>query len=418
LAALAALACAACALADAKPGATGSSAYPTWRPVSAATASVDPAQLVSDFPDGSSVRLRLLNAQLRNGDRPGALQSLTWLKAHGHVFSDASQQQIRALLDELGESSRDLILAKPAVIDRSRELALVPAEAQLVEAAAMDARSGRLFATSVVSRLLWIRERDGSWRGLDIGDVDSLSGVVLDPCKRRLWVAASNLGMGSGPKGAFKGLIAIDPDRLTVVRKIAAPDGVNPSDIALGRGGVLFASDPIGGGVYRARPRDELLSILVPPGTFRSPQGLAESHDGTQLYLSDYRYGLAAVSLQNGSVSRVSAAAGLIVPLDGIDGLWRFHDRLIVVQNGTSPKRILSLRLDRQGKSIIETEVLEQAHPSWTEPLSGSIAGDSLIYVATGQWDRFENGAAIGSMPPVPTQLRMLNFAQQSTESG
>ena len=379
-----------------------------WKSVTSATP--DLAQLVRDHPDSASVRLRWLNAQLEANDREGALQSLAWLKQHGHVFSRGGQVQLKAMLAQWGTGGEGLLLPSAAQRQASDELTQVPADARLVEGVVRDARTGRLFASTVVSRQLWVRDHDGRWRGLTFDGADSLSGMTIDRGERLLWVASSNLGMGQSAPDAFHGLIAIDLDKLAERRRIAAPPGVNPSDIALGRAGDLYASDPLKGGIFRARPDEVALSELVPAGTFRSPQGLAESADGQRLYVSDYRYGLAAVSLRKLKAGRITVPAGLGVPLDGIDGLWRVGNSLIGIQNGTSPMRIVRFRLGRGGTSVVGAEVLEQAHPGWTEPTSGGIDGDSLTYVATGQWDRFEEGKPLADKPPVPTQLRILKL--------
>ena len=94
-----------------------------------------------------------------------------------------------------------------------------------------------------------------------------------------------------------------------------------------------------------------------------------------------------------------------------MDGLWLHKGELVAVQNGTSPMRIIALRLSGDGTRIIGHRVLEQAHPEWTEPLGGSIAGDALYYVATGQWDRYDKGALRDGADAIPTVIRRLPLA-------
>ena len=146
--------------------------------------------------------------------------------------------------------------------------------------------------------------------------------------------------------------------------------------------------------------------MLVAPGTLRSPQGLVVSADGQRLYASDYRYCLAVVDLASGAVSRL--ASDLAVALDGIDGLWRHGEELIAVQNGTSPMRIIALRLSHDGMRIVGHRTLEQAHPDWSEPLGGSIAAGAIYYVGNGQWERFDKGALKPDLAALPTQIRRL----------
>lgn len=380
-----------------------------WHPVKTGMAKADPVELVANYPDSAAARLRLLNGQIEAQDKAGALASLAWLTAHGHVFSAGGQRQLALLAANWGQPDPGLI-ARAKERSASEDFAKVPAAAQLVEAVAFDRGRGRLFVSTVVSRQLWVRDSTGRWSAVGLAGADSLSGMVTDPARGVLWVASGNLGMGPVPQNAFHGLIGIDLASLREVARIAAPNGVNPSDIALGRKGTLYASDPIGGGVYRARAGETTLTELIAPGTFRSPQGLAESADGRLLYVSDYGYGLAAIALDQPRVLRLGAGTALPIPLDGIDGLWRQGNSLVAVQNGTSPQRIVRLALAYGGLSIWRAEVLEQANPAWTEPTSGSLDGHRLLYVATGQWDRFDNGAPLPGKPAQPTQVRLLQL--------
>jgi len=186
-------------------------------------------------------------------------------------------------------------------------------------------------------------------------------------------------------------------------------DAVN----AAAANGDILASDPTGGGVYRKPFGSNSLETLVPPGTFRSPQGLATSQDGKSLYVSDYRYGIAVVDLVSGDIARLSTELPVI--LDGVDGLWRHDNELIVVQNGTSPMKIAALALSQDGTSVVGHRILEQAHSSWTEPLGGALGKGDLFYVATGQWDRSVAGQPAQDKPSLPTQIRRLRLGKPDT---
>lgn len=382
-----------------------------WKPVPGGMAGTDPAVLVRAFPDSSAARLRLLATQIGAGDRDGALATFTWLNRHGHIFSAASRQILRDQFAIWNLAAPDLVV-NAKVSATSRLYATVPAGAQLVEAVARDRRRDRLFATSVVSRQLWVRTGKGPWTTVGLPAVDSLSGLAIDHKRNLLWVASGDLGMGEGAPGAFHGLIAIDLATLKERGRIAAPVGVNPSDISIGCKGTLYASDPLGGGVYRAGPGDTALSTLIAPGTFRSPQGLTENAGCSMLYVSDYGYGLAAIVLESRRVVRVRALEGLPIPLDGIDGLWRYGRDLVAVQNGTSPRRIVRLVIGIDDTSIAHAAVLEQANPAWIEPLSGSLDGNRLLYVGNGQWDLYDKGKLLSGQAPAPTQVRILPLAK------
>lgn len=388
----------------------GAEEPPAWRAVDAATGRIaDVAgleQLARDFPDSVSVRLRLFNVQLEAGEGEGALASLRWLAATGHVFGAGARAQIPQLIGVAhAEAARALMIPAPEVLAASTVHDEIPASAGLIESVFVRPDGEPGFATSVSRRSLFVRFSQRDWREIAVPRSWALSGVASPSDGESAWVASANIDGAPEDASRFTGLIELPGDVDDFIYR-PAPAGVAVSDLAVGPDRTVYASDPIGGGVYRLRPNANELEALLPPGTFRSPQGLAVSADGARLYLSDYRYGLAVVDFSSRAVTRL--VSDVPAALDGIDGLWLHDGELIAVQNGTSPMRIIALRLSPDGTRIIGHRILEQAHPDWTEPLGGSIAGDALYYVATGQWDRYDKGSLRDGVEALPTVIRRL----------
>lgn len=389
-----------------------------WRAVDTATGRIQevPAleALAPDFPDSSSVRLRLLNAQLGAGDVDAVIESLRWLKERGYVFSAGAQAQLPELLgEEHAATARELLTEAPETIEASEAYTTIPAEAGLIEGLFASDPYGTLVATSVTGKSihLFLNGEDG-WTSISVPGANDLSGLVGEPDDSMGWAASANLDESVDAEPAFTGLMGLRRDFQNPVLVPAPESAKAVSDLTIGPDSTVYASDPIGGGVYHKPIGAVELEELVAPGTLRSPQGLAVSADGAKLYVSDYRYGLAMVDLADGSVERLASDVPAI--LDGIDALWRHGDHLIAVQNGLSPMRIIALKLSEDGSRITGHSILEQAHSQWTEPLGGSIAGDTLYYVATGQWDRYEKGEPRPENPPIPTQIRRLDLSKLS----
>ena len=265
---------------------------------------------------------------------------------------------------------------------------------------------GEVFlVSSVTERAIYVRSPDGEWQRGVIERADDLSGMVADDIRNAGWIASGNIDGSSDSEPRLSGLIrkAASAEETAF---IGAPTGVTLSDLGLGPDGAIYASDPMGGGIYGVPAEGVMLEVLVPPGTLRSPQGLAVSADGARLYVSDYRYGLAMVDLASGDVSRVSS--DVPAALDGIDGLWLHGKELIAVQNGVSPMRISAFALSDDGTRITGHRILEQAHPEWTEPLGGSISDGALYYIGTGQWDRYDKGVLREGMEAIPSVILRL----------
>lgn len=404
---------AAIALATAAPGSAEEGAGAPWRAVDADTGQIGDVAgleaLAEAFPDSSSVRLRLLNAQMANDDFDGVVSTLEWLKLRGYVFNEAAQDYfLHYFGDEgdRGDAPLNAFLNRTAeIIEASEVVATVPAEAGLVEGLFVPDSDNVLLATSITGNSLHLFEHDSGWSDARIPGADDLSGIVSEPDNSMGWIASANLDGSEDESGLFTGLIGLTGDIDNPIL-VPAPEGAAVSDLTISGDATVYASDPLNGGIYRKPVGATELEVLIAPGTFRSPQGLALSADDKRLYASDYRYGLAIIDLASGEVQRLSSDVPVI--LDGTDGLFRHGNDLIAIQNGTSPMRISAFTLSEDGDRIVAARVLEQAHPGWTEPLGGSIAHGALFYVATGQWDRFVKGEPAADKHAIPTEIRRL----------
>ena len=368
---------------------------------------LEPAELVASFPDSASAQRRRLAAAHDDRDAAAVRTGLQRLAELGYAPSQDILNILSVYVPEAEMNAlRQRFGANGARVQASRLFASLPVEHRLVEGIAWDARTGRLFAATVVSRTLLVRESRG-WRAIEGLEAGSLFSLAIDPRRRLLWAASGVVEQTPDPQGAFRGLIAVDLNSLRPVRRLAVPGEGSPADIALAADGTVYASDPNSGAIYRARPGDEALSVFVPPGRLRSPQGLVPSADGQRLYVSDYGYGLASVHLADGTVARLESDANTM--LDGIDGLYPWRGGLIAIQNGTSPRRILWLRLSADGARVAGVRVLESNHPDWGEPTLGFVRRGDFLYVADAQWERYgEGGAVQGDAPLRPTAIRLL----------
>ena len=144
-----------------------------WRAVDADTGTIRDVQglrqLAEDFPDSSSVRLRLLNAQLGEGDFDGLLDSLRWLKERDYVFSETARSQIPELVgEENAEAASALLLNAAKPIEASEIVATAPAEAGLIEGISSiegTASEGEysMIVTSVTGNSTHVHEPGAGW---------------------------------------------------------------------------------------------------------------------------------------------------------------------------------------------------------------------------------------------------------------
>jgi sugar lactone lactonase YvrE len=209
-----------------------------------------------------------------------------------------------------------------------------------------------------------------------------------------LWFASSRVPQYAGisDRSAYMaGLFRLDLETLEVSERARLPvvegDQVL-GDLVIADEETIYTTDSIDGPVYRYSIPDGEYSTLVPKGAFGSPQGLVLDAAGDHLYVADYIGGLSRVRLSDGNVDKVAVSES--ISDYGIDGLYRHGNRLIAIQNGIQPHRVVAMSLSDDGKTIKSAETLAMNLPEFDEPTLGTVVGDDFYFVANSHWNRFD----------------------------
>jgi hypothetical protein len=78
---------------------------------------------------------------------------------------------------------------------------------------------------------------------------------------------------------------------------------------------------------------------------------------------------------------------GAKVALNGVDGLYFADGAFILTQNGTSPERVVRMKLDQSQMNVVSEDVIERATPTLGDPTHGVVVGDWFYYIANSGWD-------------------------------
>jgi sugar lactone lactonase YvrE len=267
------------------------------------------------------------------------------------------------------------------------------------EGVAFDARTGRWFIGSVRQRRIVAVERDGRAHDFVRARADGLAGVfgmAVDSRRRTLWVATTALPRMEGFTPADSGHVGVygyDLDTGRLLRKAWMPRDASTThtfgDVAVAPDGDVYVSDSQAPWIARlSRGRDSLERFVSHP-LFRSLQGMAITPDGRTMFVADYSHGLLRIDLASRSVSALGVAAS--ATLLGVDGLYLHRGALIGVQNGVTPTRIVRFCVDADAQRVVRVEPLDRNPALVDEPTLGVVVGDSLFYVATSAWDKFDD---------------------------
>lgn len=363
----------------------------------------------NEAPTSAASIRRALGPALEQKDPARAIELLSALADQGFALSKPTQARFAEFVPvermaELG--ARFDANARPLVASSVRHT--LPEALRLVEGIAHDTRSGTTFFATVAGRALWALKGDRLDAVALPAETGSLFGLAIDVKRRTLWIASGTADPTPNPETAFRGLIAYDLEEADNPRLVAMPAGSSPADIAVLTDGSVILADGAGGGLFRCAAPCRQIEPFVSPAQLKGPQGIVPSRDEKALIVADYGTGLWRVPLSEpGRLTAITADKPVMI--DGIDGLVTHGDRVIAIQNGTQPRRILSLSLSRDSKRVTDLVVLERFPADGGEPTLGTMIGNLFVYVADAQWEVWDKGgvARAGSKPR-PTAIRAL----------
>jgi hypothetical protein len=235
-------------------------------------------------------------------------------------------------------------------------------------------------------------EADGLW---------SVSGMRVDAKRQILWVCSSAFPQMKGFKKEDDGKAGIFKYDLKTGKLLKKYLLSNESekhalgDLVLNKKGDVFATDSISPYIYFIDSKTDKLEIFVKSDLFSSLQGAAFTPDEKTMVVADYGKGIFKIEMQTKQITQLKPASN--VTILGLDGFYWHRGKLIAIQNGINPQRVVSFTMNPQMTQIIDFETLEANHPNFNEPTLGVIIGNELFYIANSQWELVNEKAELQS---------------------
>lgn len=352
------------------------------------------------FNGNPATLMAIARASAKLGDTVHALETVRTVVSMGVVRNLEAEQDLAALRSLPDWTAIAAANSRNArTIGTTRTLFALPGVDFLAEDIVWDAPRQRFLVSSVRKGTVVAVKRDGTstaFISTARAEAWGVLALAIDSARSRLWATTVALPH-------FEGYAAADSAKSSVLRfnlitgalekRYDLPPtrrGNAPGDIAVDASGRIYVSDSRSGVVYTIEPKLDTLSVLIPAGTFMSPQGPAVSADGAKLYVADYIRGLAEVDLATHAVRWLRHDRN--VALSGIDGLTVVGPgRLIALQNGLMPHRVMALTLDPEAGAITSATILAQDTTVIREPTHGLMMGDEFVFIAKSGWDGFDD---------------------------
>ena len=326
------------------------------------------------------------------GENKNTLEALKEFAAMGQADDVllAGQDKSLVALHDLPEykSILEHFRQNKAAVARS-ESALTLADAGLIpEDIDFDPQSKTFLITSVLEKKIVRVSSSGQVSAF----ASSPSGwpmlaIKVDAKHKLVWATEVALdGFTSVPKNDWgrSAVLCFDLNTGALRNRIEGQLHSALGDMALTETGVPMVSDGGGGGVYKV---EDGKLVLINGRDFISPQTPVVLPGGRLAAVPDYARGIGILDMIEGSVRWLNHEGGAKVALNGVDGLYFADGAFILTQNGTSPERIVRMKLDRSQTKVVSEDVIERSTPTLGDPTHGVVVGDWFYYIANSGWD-------------------------------
>jgi len=219
-----------------------------------------------------------------------------------------------------------------------------------------------------------------------------VAGLHVDENRKELWAVSSRFGDSAELLGTVLGLFKYDLNAGKRIATFVAPSkssgGLNDVAVVPSTGKAYVTNTPEGS-VYCTKTGSQELESFLAPDTVPGANGIAVSDDEKILFVAG-DFGIYRVDLNTKSVAALQKTSEVIDA--SIDGLYFYRQSLVGIQNGIHPGRVVRFYLDPMLTKITRFEILETYNPAFENPTTGSLDGDSLLFMANTQLHKWRPG--------------------------
>jgi hypothetical protein len=330
--------------------------------------------LAADYAQKCDVAntLKLLRkiAEAKGGLDPGEYRGFAYLR---------DTPEFKAIVAEIHLKNKARIQSTPAFLIKEPNL--------FPEGMAYARYNGRVYAGSVQRKVVWT-DKTGELHDLVKAGEDDLAyvaGLHVDETRKELWAVSSRFVDTAELSGTVPGLFKYDLNAGKRIARFVVPNkssgGLN--DVALVPStGKAFVTNTLEGSVYSTKTGSQNLELFLPMGTVPGANGIAVSDNEKILFVAG-DFGIYRVDLGTKSSAPLLKTSDVVDA--SIDGLYFYRQSLVGIQNAIHPGRVMRFYLDTTLTKITRFEILETYNPAFENPTTGSLDGDSFLFMANTQ---------------------------------
>lgn len=314
---------------------------------------------------------------------------------------------------EVYDYLNDLLIKAGEPTGEGQVVFTLPAATVQPETIAWDNSRGKFLVGTIESGALLAvgpaGEVEELLRSTDENGLLAIIGIAVDEAHKRLWVTTAGvpgfarlipteLGRGA--------LVEFNLETLALLHRYDMPvDGLAhvPASMAVTPSGDVYLIDRAVPMVFRKPAEGNKLEPYLAGKDLTGFKDLAISDAGDKLYLADAALGIAVVDLEKRATTMLGGPETL--NLGGISGLMYSAGRLLLLQNGIRPQRLMRLDLDPSGMNVVATVALAVALADFDAPSSGVIQGGAVYYFASSNLPGVKRGPVPVVVLKTPLEL-------------
>jgi sugar lactone lactonase YvrE len=352
-------------------------------------------QLHQMRPNNSQYMYKLVIAHALLDEKSQAYDLMLRMQQQGLAYDFSSSDSTMNIRNtEVFDYVNDLMKIAKEPVGESEPVFTLPESVLMPETIAWDDSRQKFLIGTVAEGSIFAVGKDGQLNELlkanDENGLWAVFDILVDQARNRLWVssAATPKFTGFGPADQGRSaLFEFDLETLQLIRHYPVPVDGRPhvlGSMALGPNGDIFIVDRALPIVFSKPADEQKLKAVMASRDMISMRGIAMQPDGRIMYIADREMGILVVDMVAGRAAKLTVPATLNV--GGIDGLYLRDNRLIMIQNGISPQRVMRLQLDPSGTQVTAVRPLAVAQAQFDYPSFGVIQGEDLYYFANSQW--------------------------------
>ncbi len=261
---------------------------------------------------------------------------------------------------------------------RIKENKLIP------EGIAYDPADKSFYLGSIAQRKIVRIDSKGKTSDFAVS-LHQILGMRVDTLSNLLW-ACGNSSVDSGEYVSSVYVFSLPNGSL--IKKYEVSGGTKHlfNDIVVTSAGDAYVTDSNGGSIYVIRKTRDAIEEFVKGGSVPGANGITLTSDETRILVATAsRNGIVSIDLKTREVAALKSERYLLI---GYDGIYRYKNSLIGIQNVTFPEGVTKLTCDESFSTVEDVEFLASSVPEFHIPTTGVIVGNYFYFIANSHVDQ------------------------------